>query len=66
MNCKWTERETIQKCIEALADQAGTMNGRAEQSAKHDRYAEACEFQMLAKGVGMAITKLEELIKESK
>ena len=55
------EREIIRKCIEALAEQAGTMNGRAEQSAKHDRYAEACEYQTLARGLGMAINRLEEM-----
>lgn len=59
------EREIIQKCIEALAEMRGDKDALAEHEAKHDRYASACEFQMLAKGVGMAIAKLEEMKAES-
>lgn len=60
------EKAIIQNCIEILADLAGTMNRRAECEAKHDRYAAACEFQTLAKGISMAVSRLEFLKQEDK
>ena len=58
-------RQIIQDCIHILAEQRGTLDGRAEQAAKGDRYAEACEFQTLARGVGISIDRLEEMKREA-
>ena len=60
------ERAIIQNCIEALAEQRGIMEGRAEQSAKRDQYAEALEFQAIGRGLSLAMARLEEMKAETK
>lgn len=60
------EKEIIKFCIEAVAQQRGIMDARAEREARADRYVAAGEYQTLAKGIGMAMDILEELKREAK